>query len=87
MKKSTPVKKVAEGYQTRLRFGKGQRERFVIKLQDEQAAQHRADVLQVLANHLARAGKHAEAPIILLWRSPTENPNHGYRIARVTARP
>jgi len=65
MKKSTTVKKVAEGYLTRLRFGKGQRRRFVIKLQDETAAEIRAEALQVLANLLAKAGKQADAPTIL----------------------
>ena len=65
MKKSTTVKKVAEGYLTRLRFGKGQRRRFVIKLQDESAAEIRAEALQALANLLAKAGKQADAPIIL----------------------
>jgi len=65
MKKSSKVKKVAEGYLTRLRFGKGQRRRFVIKLQDEEAAEIRAEALQVQANLLAKAGKQADAPIIL----------------------
>jgi integrase len=56
---------VRGGHRVRLRYGNGQRGRFVIKLTDEQQAQRRAQALQVLANDLARAGKHTEAPIIL----------------------
>jgi hypothetical protein len=73
MKKSTTVKKVAQGYETRLRYGKGQRRRFVIKLHDEAAAQLRADTLQVMANLLAKAGKQADAPIILRRAAELQN--------------
>ncbi len=56
---------VPGGYRVRLRYGANQRGRFTIKLTDEQQAQVRAQALQTLANDLARAGKHNDAPIIL----------------------
>ncbi len=56
----------AEGFfRTRLRYGKGLRGRFLIKLRDEDAAQKRADRMRELADLLARAGHSSRAPIIL----------------------
>src|SRR5262249_40121918 len=50
---------------TRLRFGKGQRARFVIRVTDERVARQRKVKLTELAAMLTAAGKTAEAPIIL----------------------
>ncbi|HTQ07151.1 MAG TPA: hypothetical protein VMI54_25015 [Polyangiaceae bacterium] len=52
-------------FRTRLRYGKGLRSRFVIKLRDEAEAEKRATKMRELANVLARAGHSARAPIIL----------------------
>ncbi len=59
------IESVAGGWSVRLRFGEGQRGRFVLALASESAAQQRAEQLSKLAARLARAGLHAEAPIIL----------------------
>lgn len=54
-----------DGFRTRLRYGKGLRGRFVIKLRDETEALRRERKLRDLAGMLASAGLTAEAPIIL----------------------
>ncbi len=61
-------------FRTRLRYGKGLRGRFLIKLRDEDAAQRRADRMRELADLLARAGHSSRAPIILeeAGAAPTE---------------
>ncbi|HEY2408852.1 MAG TPA: site-specific integrase [Polyangiaceae bacterium] len=53
------------GHRVRLRYGKGLRDRFLIKITDEAAAQRRAQRMRELADMLAAAGHSAEAPIIL----------------------
>jgi integrase len=64
----------AEGFRTRLRYGKGLRGRFLITLHDEAAAEKRAIRMRELATALARAGHSARAPIILeeAGKAPTE---------------
>jgi integrase len=65
----------ADGFfRTRLRYGKGLRARFVIKLCDEAAAAKRAERMRELADMLARAGHSSRAPIILeeAGAAPTE---------------
>lgn len=52
-------------FRTRLRYGKGLRGRFAIKLRDPEAAEKRATKMKELASMLARAGHSARAPIIL----------------------
>lgn len=59
------LEKTSEGYRLRLRYGKGLRGRFLIRLTDEAAAERRAVKLRELAELLASAGHSAEAPIIL----------------------
>ncbi|HKQ71865.1 MAG TPA: tyrosine-type recombinase/integrase [Polyangiaceae bacterium] len=59
------VRQVKDGFETRLRFGKGQRGRFVIKVADEALAERRATKLQELASMLTASGRTTEAPIIL----------------------
>jgi integrase len=61
-------------HRTRLRYGKGLRGRFLIKLTDEAAAEKRATKMRELAELLARAGHSARAPIILeeAGAAPTE---------------
>ncbi len=54
-----------EGHRVRLRYGKGLRGRFIIRLHDPAAAQRRYTRLRDLAELLASAGHSAEAPIIL----------------------
>jgi integrase len=54
-----------KGFRTRLRYGKGLRGRFWIKLSDPNAAKKRAARLRELADALGRAGHSARAPIIL----------------------
>ncbi len=53
------------GFRTRLRCGKGQRQRFVIAVTDEVEAARRDAILQGLAAALVRSGKFEEAPILL----------------------
>ena len=65
MKSENDLERTAEGFRTRLRYGKGLRGRFVIKLSDEPAAERRAAKLRELAALLAATGHSAEAPIIL----------------------
>jgi integrase len=60
-----PLEAFGQHFRTRLRYGKGLRQRFTIALTDERKAQERADKLQELANALSRAGKSAEAPLLL----------------------
>ena len=62
---SAPLKPVKGGFSARLRYGNGLRGRFIIALVDEAAAERRRQALQDLANLLAKAGKHPQAPIIL----------------------
>lgn len=59
------IERVAGGWSLRLRFGNGQRGRFMLPLASEPEAQRRAERLSELATRLARAGLHAEAPIVL----------------------
>lgn len=59
------IEKTKDGHSTRLRYGKGLRRRFEIKLLDEQQAQLRADALERLAGMLTKAGKSKQAPLIL----------------------
>jgi integrase len=54
-----------EGFRVRLRYGKGLRARFLIRLRDEAEAERRAAGLRELAAMLGRAGHTAEAPLIL----------------------
>jgi len=60
-----PMERCKDGFRTRLRYGKGLRGRFTIKLHDEAAATRRRARLQELAELLASAGHSAEARIIL----------------------
>lgn len=62
---TTKIEPHKDGFLVRLRFGKGLRQRFLIKLQDEGEARRRAAVLQELASDLTHAGATVEAPIIL----------------------
>ena len=62
---SNTLEPVPEGFRTRLRYGNNKRDRFTIRLKDAQQAERRRKALQSIANTLAKAGKHTEAPIIL----------------------
>jgi integrase len=53
------------GWETRLRYGAGQRGRFLICVESETLAKGREARLQAMATKLAAAGKHAEARVIL----------------------
>jgi integrase len=53
------------GYRTRIRFGKGQRERFTIKLLDVNAAAKRDRELRGLARLLTKSGHAEQVPLIL----------------------
>jgi integrase len=65
MMSDAPLEPHGVHFRTRLRYGKGLRQRFVIALSDASKAQLRANKLQELANALSRAGKVAEAPVLL----------------------
>src|SRR5262245_50043938 len=56
---------VGDGFRVRLRYGKGLRDRFLIRLHDEDAARRRATKMRELADMLAAAELSSEAPIIL----------------------
>jgi integrase len=65
-KHADDLERTGDGFfKTRLRYGKGLRGRFLIKLTDEEAAKRRAGRLRELAEMLGAAGHSAEAPIIL----------------------
>jgi len=64
--KGDELERTPQGFfRTRLRYGKGSRGRFVIRLKDENAAKARAVRLRALAEMLGAAGHSAEAPVIL----------------------
>jgi integrase len=66
MASADDLERTPEGFfKTRLRYGKGLRGRFLIKLTDEEAAKRRDERLRELAEMLSAAGHSAEAPIIL----------------------
>jgi integrase len=68
------LERTPEGfYRTRLRYGKGLRARFLIKLTDEEAAKRRQKRLRELAEMLADAGHSAEAYIILKKAAAVSN--------------
>lgn len=71
---SRVLEPTAGGFRVRLRYGKGLRARFLVKLDDESAATRRAERMRDLANMLAAAGHSAQAPIILeeAGKAPTE---------------
>jgi hypothetical protein len=66
------LEQVKDGWSLRLRFGEGKRLRLLIPLESRTEAEKRARGLTQLATLLARAGKHAEAAIIL--RDGAEQP-------------
>lgn len=70
--KPPTLERVADGWSVRLRYGDGQRGRFVLPLEGRVDAERRAAQLVALASHLARAGLHAEALVIL--RKGAEQP-------------
>lgn len=59
------LERVSDGFRVRLRFGKGQRQRFVIRLHDETAARERRAKLVELASMLTESKRSLEAPAIL----------------------
>jgi integrase len=63
------------GWETRLRYGAGQRGRFLICVESAIVAKAREARLQAMATKLAAAGKHAEARVILTEAAaePTES--------------
>lgn len=61
-----PLEKLPDGrWRVRLRYGAGLRERFIVIAKDDAAAQRKADRMQIMANRLARHGKHVEAKAVL----------------------
>jgi integrase len=63
--KPLTLERIADGWSVRLRFGNGQRGRFVLPLASKAEAERRANALVELAAGLAKAGLHVEAPVIL----------------------
>jgi integrase len=63
--KAPKLEQVAGGWSVRLRCGKGQNPRFVIRLAREFETQARAAKMAELARLLVRAGRTTEAPVIL----------------------
>lgn len=59
------VTKRPGGWEVRLRYGAGQRDRFLIKVESELIAEDRAVRLQAMAARLANAGRHADAKALL----------------------
>jgi integrase len=61
----THLVKTKDGWRLRLRFGNGQRGRFLIRVASRDEAERRAQVLTELASMLTTAGLHVEAGVIL----------------------
>jgi len=61
------------GWEVRLRYGNGQRGRFLIKVEDEAVARDRAARLQVMGVHLVKASRHAESRDLLAMAAATES--------------
>ncbi len=53
------------GFRVRIRYGKGLRDRFAIKLADETAASKRAETMAELARMLTKAGHSEQCPLLL----------------------
>ena len=59
------IERVEGGHRVRIRYGKGQRQRYFMPLTDSKAAGRRAATLRKLAALLTRTGRGAQAPVIL----------------------
>lgn len=66
-----PLVRKPGGWEVRLRFGSGQRGRFLIKVESEAVAQNRAVRLQAMAARLANAGRYAESRELLVDAAAT----------------
>src|SRR5688572_24033944 len=74
MSERTPeLTRVKGGWSVRIRCGKGQKPRFLLRVEDESAARARAATMTELARLLVAAGKASEAPVVLreLAEQPT----------------
>jgi hypothetical protein len=71
------LERAAGGWSLLLRFGNGQRGRFVLPLATETEAQRRSAQLTELAAQLAKAGLHVEAPVIL-WKGAEQPTAAGF---------
>jgi integrase len=70
--------RVKGGWSVRIRCGVGQNPRFVIALQDERAAQARADKMREFARLMVAGGKTVEAPT-MLHRAAEQTTAAGFR--------
>ncbi len=77
------LERTAKGHRVRLRYGKGLRGRFLIRLLDPVAAERRAVRLRALAELLSSAGHSAEAPIILRKAAAVQSEKDFAEAARV----
>jgi integrase len=68
-----PAVRKPGGWEVRLRYGAGQRGRFLIKVADEAVARDRATRLQVMGVRLTNAGRHAESRDLLEMAAATES--------------
>jgi hypothetical protein len=59
------LERVAAGYRVRIRYGKGQRQRYTMPLRSAVEAETRAATLRELAGMLTKAGRSAQAPVVL----------------------
>ena len=59
------IERVRGGHRIRIRYGKGQRQRYTMPLTKPEEAERRAATLRELAAMLTKAGRAAEAPIML----------------------
>jgi hypothetical protein len=66
MSERTPeLTRVKGGWSVRIRCGKGQKPRFLLRVEDENTARARAATMTELARLLVAAGKVSEAPVVL----------------------
>jgi len=73
----------AEGFRIRLRYGKGLRGRFLIRLLDRAAARRRAKRLRELAELLSRSGRSAEARLVLVKGGEVQNDRELAEVVKV----
>src|SRR5262245_47313446 len=78
-----PLEPHPEGFRVRLRYGKGLRGRFVIRLSDQAAADRRATGIRELAERLVSDGRSAEALLILKKAGEVQSEQDFAEVVRV----
>jgi integrase len=65
MNNLTRLEPCRQGFRVRLRYGKGLRDRFIIRIADAAQAQRRADAMQRMATQLGSSGHAEHVPLML----------------------